>query len=48
MAAQHGHESEFAPLHDHLERLRTRLDDYQFPPEELSQLQSLLTPLVRS
>ncbi|MDE0594227.1 MAG: hypothetical protein OSB65_03170 [Roseibacillus sp.] len=48
MAAQHGHESEFAPLHDHLERLLTRLNDYKFPPEELSKVRSLLTPSVRS
>ena len=34
MASQHGHQDEFAPLHDHLRRLRDRLPDYQFKPDQ--------------
>ncbi|MFP6858022.1 MAG: hypothetical protein VCA73_12155 [Roseibacillus sp.] len=48
MTAQHGHENEFAPLHDHLARLRARLDDYKFAPDERAKVQALLTPKAPS
>lgn len=44
ITAEHGHEKEFAPLHDHLARLRSRIDDYQFPADDQSKLRSVLTP----
>ncbi len=44
MTAQHGHDKEFAPLHDHLAQLRSRLDDYQFSPEDHAKLKSILNP----
>ncbi|NIP94974.1 MAG: hypothetical protein GWO24_16630 [Akkermansiaceae bacterium] len=44
MAAQHGHEDEFAPLHDHLQRLRDRLDLFGFGSGERSKAEALLTP----
>ncbi len=43
MASQHGHENEFFPLHNHLRRLRERVPDYQFGPEEESKILALLS-----
>ncbi len=43
MISQHGNESEFDPLHNHLAALRKRLPDYQFPAEEHARLLGFLS-----
>ena len=43
MTSQHGHQEEFAPLHDHLKRLRERLPDYQFTSGEESKILTFLS-----
>lgn len=48
MAAQHGRDDEFAPLLDHLARLRSRLDDYHFNAEDRARLEALLSNTPRN
>ena len=48
MTAQHGSENEFAPLTGHLERLRSRLDDYEFTADDHARVEALLTPRPRA
>ncbi|MBL48990.1 MAG: hypothetical protein CMP28_08550 [Roseibacillus sp.] len=43
MTSRHGHENEFAPLHDHLRNLRGRLEDYLFPAAQRAQLEAMLS-----
>ena len=43
MTSRHGDQDEFAPLHGHLDNLRSRLGDYRFPPPQRAQLEAMLS-----